>query len=167
MSVQPPENIEHFLQFVKRQAAFHHSKATQFADAHPPRSQKHTHYATEFENLAAFLTTLPRTSPSSGTGAAADLLAELNVSDIDRLNFTILDILKENGGKASLDQIMIGVYKKTGQILKRNKATNVVYNMKIKGLIHPIKGVKAAYSLTPGEEEDGSEEEVEPPEGGS
>ena len=158
MSAQPSENIEHFLDFVKGQIRFHRIKAETFAEKHPPRAAKHQQFADEFSSLADFLSERPALSnhhspgilaltPEDLEGLPQELLEEINVSDADRLHFTIRDVLEENGGRASLDQIIIGVYRKTGQILKRSRATNIVWRMSTKGLLFPLAGVKAAYTL--------------------
>lgn len=170
MSAQPTENIDNFIELVNSQSAFHRDKAEQYADQ-PDRAAHHRRLSNQFALLGLFLMGLSKDGPTSsaaqnrkGTsllaltpedldGLPPEVLAELNVSDADRLHFTILDIINDNGGQISLDQVIIGVYRRTKELLRRQKATSVLYRMAQKGLIHHVPGVKGAYSIDPVEKE--------------
>ena len=74
-----------------------------------------------------------------------ELLDELSISKSQDL--IILDIINGNGGRASLDQIIIGLYKKTGQIHKRVKTNSVLYRMTTRGLLIGEEGRKGVYKI--------------------
>ena len=57
-------------------------------------------------------------TPEVIEGLPKELMDELSISDADRTEFAIMNIIDENGGIASLDNILIGLYKKTNDILK-------------------------------------------------
>ena len=77
------------------------------------------------------------------------LLKELNISDSMRLNITIFDIFKENGGEASVDDVLIGIFRKTGNVIKRHSVVARLYRMKKNGII-ARKNLKGAYVLKKG-----------------
>jgi hypothetical protein len=68
-------------------------------------------------------------------GLPPELMQELSISDADRLEFTIVGIINEAGGLMSLDKIIIGLYKKSGEIHKRSTLTSRLYRMIQKNLI--------------------------------
>ena len=72
------------------------------------------------------------------------------------MDFAILKIVEAAGGIASLDRILVGLYKETGEIMKRTTLTSRMYRMSQKGLIFPVHGKKGAYSS-----EELTEEQVE------
>ena len=84
-------------------------------------------------------------TPADVAGLPEELLKELSVSE-DRVEFAILNVLEEAGGVATLDQLLIGVYKKTEEILKRPQLTSRIYRMGQKELIWNIPGKKGLYS---------------------
>lgn len=79
-------------------------------------------------------------------GLPPELMQELSISDADRLEFTIVGIINEAGGLMSLDKIIIGLYKKTGEIHKRSTLTSRLYRMIQKSLIYSVPYRKGIYS---------------------
>lgn len=90
-----------------------------------------------------------RLSPADIEDLPAELLGELSLNESDKKEFVILDIINEVGGIASLDRILVSLYRRTGEIEKRPKMVSRLYRMTSKGLIsaHPTK--KGIYSTNP------------------
>lgn len=92
-------------------------------------------------------------SPDDLHGLPPELVQELSI-DTDRVEFTIINLIDEAGGILSLDKILIGLFKKTGEIHKRKETNNRLYRMEKTNQIFKVPGTKSAYSireLTPDE----------------
>lgn len=79
-------------------------------------------------------------------GLPPELMQELSISDADRLEFTIVSIINDAGGILSLDKIIVGLYKKTGEVHKRSTLTSRLYRMIQKSLIYSVPYRKGIYS---------------------
>ncbi len=154
-------SLENHLAFVNDQLAFHEKRAAAFADT-PIRQKRHLATAAKFRELEKYLRQAPAApistkkprrlrlalTSSDIKGIPAELLAELSFGG-DKTELAILDAMQDLGGIASLDQILIGIYRKTGDVQKRAQLIQKLYRMAQKGRIHPIPGKKGAYSLEP------------------
>lgn len=82
-------------------------------------------------------------------GLPPELIKELNVSDSDRKDMYLVELIKRCGGKISLDKLLIAIYKDSSEIYERNKLMTRLYRMSQKDLIytHPVK--KGQYSIQP------------------
>lgn len=82
----------------------------------------------------------------------AELVAELSNAGYDKVEESIVEAIKTNGGIASMDQLLVAVYRKTGEVYKRNTLTSRLYRMAQKGYVYTVpgkKGVrKGVYTLT-------------------
>jgi len=77
-----------------------------------------------------------------------ELRQELSESAIpDKLELAILGVLEERGGIASLDQILVGIFRKTAEVTKRTTLTSRLYRMTSKGSVHTVPNKKGVYSL--------------------
>lgn len=86
--------------------------------------------------------------PEELDGLPLELLDELSEGAVpDKVDGAILAALDARGGIASLDQIIVGIYKATKELSKRNTLTSKLYRMTQKGIIFPVPGRKGAYSL--------------------
>lgn len=88
-------------------------------------------------------------------GLPDELIKELSI-DTDSTDFIIASLINEAGGILSLDKILVGLYKKTGEIHKRTPLSNRLYRMGQRGEIFSLPGKKGIYStreLTPEEVE--------------
>jgi hypothetical protein len=153
--------------FVKEQLAFHKQSAERFVDK-PYRKTRHLETAAKLQELLdlmlerqsaqvrALTATAPlidqsrrlTLTPSDIADLPEDLLAELSVST-DRVEFQILSLLEESGGVLSLDQILVGLYRATKQIHKRQTITSRLYRMNQKGLVESVPERKGVYRLMP------------------
>ena len=154
------DNLAHHLTLVKEQEAYHDKLGRKFSDV-PWRQSLHEKTAARFRELANFLVQSQQTgdlrqrqnldglalTPEDVEGLPPELVRELSISDTDKLEFTVLGILREGGGVLNLDRILIALYRKTGEVFKRNTTTSKLYRMIQKGLIFPVSGRKGVYSI--------------------
>jgi hypothetical protein len=77
-----------------------------------------------------------------------ELLAELSESargEVDQL----IQVIDGRGGEASLDEILIDLYRKHGEIGKRNIIANKLYRLSKRDLVWSVSGKKGVYTTTP------------------
>lgn len=85
-------------------------------------------------------------------GLPEELVAELSISDSDKTDFNIIGLIREAGDVASLDRIILNLYKQTGEIVKRANLNARLYRMVQKEQIYSVPGKKGVYSTTKLEE---------------
>lgn len=158
-------NVLDFLDFVNRQASFHEKRAAQTKNdsINPKRSPKHLETAGRFRDLAAAIqdagakiASIPVMPPPESpaltlrpedlTGLPPEVLAQLNISETDKLEATIVEVVNEAGGTIILDKLIIGLYRKTGDIAVRQQLVNRLYRMSKKGMVYSVKGKKGIYT---------------------
>lgn len=86
-------------------------------------------------------------SPDDIKDLPEELIAQLSISESDRADFEIISMIEQLGGVASLDQIIIALYKKTNEIPERSKINAKIYRISQKGLLEPVEGKKAVYRI--------------------
>lgn len=156
-------SLESHLGFVNDQIAYHEKRATS------PRTNNyaqklHLETAARFRlladaiviassNQAPAVTSALRPkqlrlslTPEDIKGLPQELLGELSISG-DLTEFAILEVIEESGGISSLDRIIVGLYRKTGEINKRQAVISRLYRMGQKGLVYNVPGKKGVYSL--------------------
>jgi hypothetical protein len=92
-----------------------------------------------FENLEV--------SPKDLHDLPPELIAQLSISESDREEFQILNVMEEAGGTLSLDQLLIAVYRKSKEILERSKLNARLYRMTMKGTLFSVPSRKGVYSI--------------------
>lgn len=155
--------LDNHIAFVNEQVAFQEKLVDQLKNS-PGKQKFHKvlwerftalrNYLIEQENNAHSSTvSLPpqlklSLTPTDLEGLPEELLKQLSISDGDKTDFAILNILEEAGGIATLDQILIGLFKKTGEIMKRQALTSRLYRIGQKDtkLIWSVPGKKGVYS---------------------
>lgn len=85
--------------------------------------------------------------PKDLEGLPDELIAQLSISESDREEFELLALIEAAGGTMSLDQILIGLYKKRGEIYERVKLNQRLYRMATKGALYSVPGRKGWYSI--------------------
>jgi hypothetical protein len=75
------------------------------------------------------------------------LLAQLSGPRADALEEQILTVLRAAGGSVELDQLLIELYRRHGQVHARKALNNKAYRMVRRGLIHQVADRRGAYSL--------------------
>jgi hypothetical protein len=158
--------LDSYLSFVKEQQGLHEKLARKFADQ-VWRQDLHIGTAAKFSSLAEDLILAQKQldnfseqassrairsldklslTPEDLEGLPEDLIKELSVSDADKLEFQIIGLVNDAGGVLSLDKILIGVWRKTGEVFKRPLMTSRLYRMVQKGQLFPVPGRKGIYS---------------------
>lgn len=78
-----------------------------------------------------------------------ELLKELSGGAINGESEPIVEVIDARGGLASLDDILIDMYRKHGELNKRNILANRLYRLSKRGLIWIAPGRKGIYSTHP------------------
>lgn len=161
--------LEKHIAFVNDQIAFQ-GKMIQKFDKNPFRKSLHEATQGKFRSLAADLAEAdkvldeaavrPLSSPGQANsgrlklaltpedieGLPDDVLKELSISDADKTEFAILGLMEEAGGIMSLDHLIIGLFKKTGEKHKRQTLTSRLYRMAQKEQVFSVPSRKGVYS---------------------
>ena len=166
-------NIARHLPFVNEQAQVH-DKLSERYGLQPWRVDRHHHSAATFREIAKDLQDAQREldecarqTQTIGTaykrmsltledveGLPPELMQELSISDSDKLDFTIEAVVNEAGGVASLDKILIGLYKKNREVHKRSIIISRLYRMRQKNTIFAVPNKSGFYSTKPLSEQD-------------
>ena len=160
------ERIDKVLVFVNEQIAFHLARAEQYANT--ARARKHLETHSKFLELKELLVDVQAESaamenannlpqkqfrlsltPYEIEGLPDELVEELSITKADKVEYVILNAMEELGGFASLDQLLVAVFKESGDILKRPALTNRLYRMSGKELLYSVPDKKGVYSLRP------------------
>lgn len=167
-------NVLSYLQFVKDQASFHERQALkQAAMGNPKRQLKHQATSKQFLELAgaleeaqkqldastpamqlALLAAGPVTSeahaltlrPEDLAGLPPELLKQLKITEGDKLEAAIVEVINEAGGTILLDKLLIGLYRKTTEIHQRTTIVGRLYRMSQKGLVFSVPKKKGVYT---------------------
>ena len=162
------DNLEKFLAFVKSQDEFHTRQSIRFKhdlrrfDLHSGTAKTFNElheFLSNIEEHTALISSMTKKNPLSlGWNELEDLppelMAELSITDSDKLDYSIAELIEKSGGVASLDRILVDIYKLTGEILKRTTLNARLYRMMQKGLVYSVPTKKGVYSSTPITEED-------------
>ncbi|KAA3629391.1 MAG: hypothetical protein DWQ09_03825 [Proteobacteria bacterium] len=157
------DRLKKHLDFVKAQIAYNHKCLQKFSE-NSRGWQNCADRIKKFESLYADLeqfsrgeaaqvdhptSDVPRLTllPSDLEGLPEELIKQLAIGPSEQADFQILSIIEEYGGVASLDQIIIALYKKTGEISERSKLNSKLYRISQKGLIKNVEGKKAVYAI--------------------
>lgn len=152
------------LAFVNEQVDFHEKMVEKFSPT-SFRGALHRGTADKFKALAADLESADKSidSPQTGRlpakgqvqlsltiddleGLPDELVKELSLSDADKVEFEIVNSIEDAGGVISLDKLLIALYKRTGEIHKRNSLYSRLGRMASKNLIYYVPGKKGVYS---------------------
>lgn len=168
------EKLASHIEFVKSQIEFQQRQAIRFAQE-PRRSRLHIGAVERFKSLLADLELLMNrinenpellnvrsavSAPRLGLsweeihGLPQELLEELSISESDKTEFIISSLITELGGVASLDRLLVALYRQSGEITKRAALNQRLYRMVQKELICSVPGKKGVYSIHPISEED-------------
>lgn len=155
--------VENHLKFVNEQLAFQ-QKIIEGLAASPNKQKFHKLLLERYEALRNYLMNKDNRggatggnsskgirlslTPSDIAGLPESLLEELSISE-DRSEFAVLNVLEDAGGIASLDQLLVGIFKKTKDVYKRQALTAKLYRMSQKELIWGVPGKKGVYSTRP------------------
>ncbi|HBZ43792.1 MAG TPA: hypothetical protein DEO85_06980 [Maritimibacter sp.] len=79
-----------------------------------------------------------------------ELLSELSVAKTDELEDQIVTVINAYGGEASLDQILVGLFRKFSVVQKRRFIQNKLYRMQ---MVWSVEGKKGVYTTAEPEED--------------
>jgi len=160
------DKIEDFLAFVKSQSEFHARQAARFKHDER-RFRLHSGTAATFDELYSYLDKVKNSGSKSavsghslslGWGELEDLpselVEELSITDSDKLDFSIVQLIEKRGGAATLDRILVDLYNLTGEILKRQNLNARLYRMAQKEMVFSVPTKKGVYSSFPITEEE-------------
>jgi hypothetical protein len=77
----------------------------------------------------------------------AELLKELSAGHADKLEDQIVDVMRAHGGSADLDQLLIGLYRKSRVVQKRRFLQNKLWRMVRKGLLRKNREDRGTFFL--------------------
>jgi hypothetical protein len=85
--------------------------------------------------------------PRELVGLPQELIDELITGGgIDKQELVIVQLIESAGGMLSLNRIQIGIYKNTGEIIKRPVLTAKLYRMVQSGMIYRVPKKKGIYT---------------------
>lgn len=169
-------SMEQHTRLVKGQIAWLESQIARFPPDHPKyRSEQVALYqrlANEHRELLAYLesreqppapappksppplqssppSTLPSSRQEDFSDLPEELLSELSGRAARGENDPLVQIIADRGGMASLDEILIDLYRKRGQIGKRILIQNRLYRLSKHGAIWTLPGRKGVYTTQP------------------
>lgn len=76
-----------------------------------------------------------------------ELLKELSAGHADKLENQIVEVMKAHGGSADLDQLLIGLYRKSKTVQKRRFLQNKLWRMVRKGLLRKNRENRGTFFL--------------------
>lgn len=151
------------IEIIQEQIDFHKTSAEKYK-SNQYRSKRHLETISNFRLIRNYVHELKSKADISSTSKKGDkpltlalmpadledlpdeLLEELSISSADKSEFYIASLIEEAGGIMSLDQIIVGVFRGTGEIVKRTTITAKLYRMINKGLIFSVPLKKGVYS---------------------
>ena len=153
-------DLDALASFVNEQVAFHANLAAHAKDHGDERRHlRHQTIIGRYEQLGEVLSAFRnqvahRLSPQRLAltweevhDLPPELMQELSVSEGDKLEFDILQVLDDLGGVASLDRFLVALYRRTGEIYQRTWLNNKLYRMMQKEMIYSVPGKKGVYSV--------------------
>ena len=123
----------------------------QIKDAGPQWRDRFTRYAEQLESASDELVRLygltSALPPDLGNihDLPAELLEEISVAKTDELEDQLVTVINSYGSEASLDQILVGLYRKFKVVQKRRVVQNKLYRMT---MIWGVDGRKGYYTTT-------------------
>ncbi|MBK6802824.1 MAG: hypothetical protein IPG83_15460 [Novosphingobium sp.] len=71
---------------------------------------------------------------------------QLQLAKVADLDQAIVDLIRDDlEGVANLDEILVGLYRRRGEVLERHFLSNKLYRMNKAGLIRSVSGKKGVY----------------------
>lgn len=156
------QKLQDFLTFVKSQADYHDRAADRFK-RDPIRHDRHAGIAQKFRELAEYLEQNPLIEsvehgftpgiPKPGVMRIGnldelppELRAQLNISESDQLESDIISVIDGFGGAANIDEILVGLWRKTKAVTERAFLSRKLYRMVQHEKLWSVPGRKGVYS---------------------
>lgn len=159
------DNVSDCIEFVKKQVEYQDRRAT-MTRKEPKKLHFHLEEAKRFRSLLQFLETLsnkplPIKQPTSSidpiapllpkelVGLPQELIDELSAKATDKQELLITELIDSHGGTLSLDRILVGIYAKSGVIMKRSVLNAKLYRMIKKEMVYAVPKKKGIYTTNP------------------
>ncbi len=164
--------VNEHIALVNSQIQYHKYQAERSEEAF--KQEKHAKLVKQFESLLEYLensqsgdpkrrqnrishisppktTSLPKKRMEELTDLPDELVSQLKgIVTYDDKEKVILEIMRENDGSASIDEVLIGIYHKTGEIENRDNISRKLYSMdKRKGHISRVPKRRGVYQVNP------------------
>jgi len=79
-----------------------------------------------------------------------ELVEQLSGAKVDDGENEVISIIRDDlNGVALIDEILVGIYRRTGEVKQRGPLNQKLYRMVRKGLIHTVPNKKGMYSTHP------------------
>ncbi len=144
--------MSEFVESVKAVSAFMRENAERQKEAgRPEKANSLEEYAKSLDGAASHIIRLEGLTsalpPDLGNihDLPQELLNELSVSKTDEIEDQIVTVINAYGGEASLDQILVGLYRKFRVTQKRRFMQNKLYRM---SMVWSVSGRKGIYTTT-------------------
>lgn len=154
--------IEKYDLFIKDQIAYQERAATQYleredtlrAAAYADRAKKLQELWSDIEEQQRSLPVVSRDaqlhlSADDLEGLPPELVKELGITESDRKEFLLIELINRMGGIASLNKLLIAIYRETKEVEKRSRLVSRLYRMQNKGMIYSTPDRKGVYSTQP------------------
>ncbi|MCK7612459.1 hypothetical protein [Roseibium sediminicola] len=151
--------------FVKRQAAYHRRTADRF-HKDEIRCNRHLNFAAEFDALASrleetlqFIAEAKERNNSSTQIAPPgqlrignldelpeELRSQLKISESDQLEMDIVEVIRSLDSCAAIDEILVGLWRKTGKVEDRDFVARKLYRMTRANTINSVPKKKGYFT---------------------
>ncbi|MGB7815631.1 MAG: hypothetical protein WBL28_04685 [Methylotenera sp.] len=170
-------SVDDYIAFVKKQIDYQDRRAV-MTRGDSKKNPFHVETAKQFRIMLEFLESLSNEPtlvknvisdinpiapllPKELVGLPQELIDELSAKGTDKQELLIMELIEAAGGTLSLDRILIGIYNKSGVIMKRPAATAKLYRMIQKEMIYTVPKKKGIYTtIKPKNGDDLFEEEI-------
>jgi hypothetical protein len=171
MRTKKKMNITAHIDLVKEQIAYHRRMLIAGTPG-KVNEAKHRALLVRWEALLEFLASLPtqpfgdgpvkppaasgngdseqikQTSFSDLSGLPQEVLKELGAAETLQKDQQIVEVVRKNGGTATLSEVLVGLYKVYGIVEKRRLLNSRLYSMvERRGLLRAVPGKKGVYTL--------------------
>lgn len=156
------ESITDFIKFLKSRQSFHSRKAKYLAVKNPDAAKKHMHTAASHGEIIKWFEESPNESiaqketndedlfslnPLDLQDLPDDFVTELNVTESDRQDAQLIELLKIAGRPLELTEFLIAAYRRFDVRLKRTALSARLYRMAKRNMVHHTK--QGVYALGP------------------
>ncbi|MEO1040072.1 MAG: hypothetical protein AAFX09_11040 [Pseudomonadota bacterium] len=158
-------DVQNDLAFVKEQAAYHRRQASRFSKDET-RSNRHKQIVARFENLQYKLEKIEAGNAPVDSSAVslpkrgvmrlgnlddlpADLRKELSISESDQLELDIQQVIRDYGGAANIDEILVSLWRATDKVHERVFISRKLYRMAKAEMIFSVPKRKGMYAIAP------------------
>ena len=91
-----------------------------------------------------------------------EIRSQLVSVQFDEIENQILKVVKESfGGVATIDEIFVGMYRETREVMQRDALANKIYRMTRKEMLFSVEGRKGVYSMSKSQATNKKEHESE------